>query len=52
MLYEFAPNVVVTAAPEDTTEVLGVEGRVTVLPPLTLKLFPETLKVGCGTLML
>jgi hypothetical protein len=47
-----APNVVVTAAPDETTEVLGAEGSVTVLPPLTLKLLPDTLKVGCGTLML
>ena len=46
MLYELVPKVVVTAAPEETTEVFGVEGSVTVLPPLTLKLLPDTLKVG------
>ena len=52
MLNEFAANVVVTAAPDETTDVFGADGNVTVFPPLTLKLFPDTDKIGCGTLML
>ncbi len=46
ILYELVPKVVVTAAPDETTEVFGVEGSVTVFPPLTLKLLPDTLRVG------
>jgi hypothetical protein len=52
MLYEFAPKVVVTAAPEETTEAFCATGRATEFPPVMLKL-PEAIdKVGCGTLIL
>ena len=39
---------VIIAAPEDTKEVLGVDGKVIVLPPLMLRLLPERLKLGLG----
>ena len=52
MLYELGANVAVDAAPEETTEAFDATGKVTVLIPLMLRLFPEMDKEGCGTLML
>jgi len=52
MLYVFGAKVVITAAPDDTTDAIAADGRATVFPPLILKLPPWILKVGCGTSML
>jgi hypothetical protein len=52
ILNELVPNVVVTAAPDETTEAFRAAGNVTVLPPLMLRLPELMLKVGWGTSML
>ena len=51
MVAELIPLVTVAIPPEVESVWFACAGRVTVFPPLILKLFPIRLKVGFGTFM-